>query len=82
MTIHPVDRRAFIAGAAAAGGLALTRPVWAKGGVTAAIYPGSWDDAYRSIVLPALKRAHDVDLDMQPLFALDQIAKVKAARGQ
>jgi putative spermidine/putrescine transport system substrate-binding protein len=81
MTIHPIDRRAFIAGAAAAGGLALTRPVWAKGGVTAAIYPGSWDDAYRSIVLPALKRAHDVDLDMQPLFALDQIAKVKAARG-
>ena len=54
MTIHPIDRRAFIAGAAAAGGLALTRPVWAKGGVTAAIYPGSWDDAYRSIVLPAL----------------------------
>jgi putative spermidine/putrescine transport system substrate-binding protein len=81
MTIYPIDRRAVIAGAAAVGGLALTRPAWAKGSVTAAIYPGSWDDAYRSIVLPALKRAHDIDLEMQPLFAVDQIAKVKAARG-
>jgi putative spermidine/putrescine transport system substrate-binding protein len=81
MTGHDVGRRGFIAGAAAAGGLALARPAWAKGSVTAAIYPGSWDDAYRGIVVPALKKAHDIDLEMQPLFAVDQIAKVKAARG-
>jgi putative spermidine/putrescine transport system substrate-binding protein len=81
MTVHPISRREFITGAAAAGALALARPAWAKGSVTAAIYPGSWDEAYRAIVVPALEKAHDVELEMQPLFAVDQIAKVKAARG-
>jgi len=76
-------RRSFLAGtaAAAAAGL-LPRAAFAKGSVTAAMYPGSWEEAYRSIVAPALKKAHDVELEMQPLFAVDQIAKARAARGQ
>src|SRR5207245_957101 len=32
-------------------------------------------------VTPALKAAHDVDLEMTPLFAVDQIAKAQASRG-
>ena len=75
-------RRHVLAGAAAIGGLGLLPgTAQAKGSVTAATYPGTWEDAYRSLVAPALKKAHDIDLEMQPLFAVDQIAKVKAARG-
>ena len=60
MAPHSIGRRAFTIGAAAASGLALTRPAWAKGSVTSAIYPGSWDEAYRGIVAPALKKAPDI----------------------
>jgi putative spermidine/putrescine transport system substrate-binding protein len=49
--------------------------------VQRAIYPGTWDEAYRSIVAPALKKAKDIDLALEPLFAVDQIAKAQAARG-
>ena len=51
------------------------------GSVTAAIYPGAWDEAFREHVAPPLKRQHNIDLEMQPLFAVDQIAKFAASRG-
>jgi putative spermidine/putrescine transport system substrate-binding protein len=76
------DRRAVLAAIAAAGGASLLPgTAFAKGSVSSAIYPGSWEEAYRGIVAPALRKAHNVQLDMQPLFAVDQIAKVRAARG-
>jgi putative spermidine/putrescine transport system substrate-binding protein len=80
---HPrATRRQFLAGAVATlGTLALVRRAHAKGSVTAAMYPGTWEEAYRAHVVPALKRAHDIDLEMTPLFAVDQIAKAQAARG-
>jgi len=78
-----VTRRQLLAGAAATlGTLALGRPTHAKGSVTAAMYPGTWEDAFRAHVVPALKSAHGVDLEMTPLFAVDQIAKAQAARGE
>ncbi len=81
MTHSPI-RRQILAGAAAMGSLAmLPRIAHAKGSVTGAIYPGSWETAYRSIVAPALKSAHDVQLELQPLYAVDQISKARAARG-
>lgn len=84
MTHSPV-RRQLLAGAAASaalGSLALApRLAHAKGVVTSAIYPGSWEEAYRSLVAPVLKKTQDVELQMQPLFAVDQIAKARAARG-
>jgi putative spermidine/putrescine transport system substrate-binding protein len=81
MTRHRLGRRAALL---AAGGLAASgfaRPALARGSVTAAIYPGAWDEAFRTHVAPALKRTHNVDLAMEPLFAVDQINKVQAARG-
>jgi putative spermidine/putrescine transport system substrate-binding protein len=75
-------RRDLLAGGAAAGAaFAIGRPALARGSVTAAMYPGSWEEAFRSIVAPALKKTHNVELEMQPLFAVDQIAKAKAGRG-
>lgn len=77
-----LNRRHVMAGTAAVGSTALFgTPAFAKGPVTAAIYPGSWDEQYRSIVAPALKKAHNIDLALEPLFAVDQIAKAVAARG-
>jgi putative spermidine/putrescine transport system substrate-binding protein len=76
------SRRSLLAGATALGGASLLPTLaHAKGSVTAAIYPGTWEEAYRSIVVPALKKDSDVELELQPLFAVDQVAKVKAARG-
>lgn len=72
-------RRQLLAGA----GLALAVPSLARaaGSVTAAIYPGTWDEAYRAIVSPLLKQRHNVDISYDALFAVDQVAKVRAARG-
>ncbi|TVQ34569.1 MAG: extracellular solute-binding protein [Geminicoccaceae bacterium] len=66
---------------AALGTGAAFRPAHAAGRVTAAIYPGAWDEAFRSIVAPALMDAHGIQLDLDPLYAVDQIAKARAARG-
>src|SRR5881628_4275135 len=75
-------RRQFLATAAVTlGSLAIGRPAHAKGSVTAAMYPGTWEEAFRAHVAPALKASHDVDLEMTPLFAVDQIAKAQASRG-
>ena len=51
-------RRQVLAGAAATlGALAVGRSAHAKGSVTAAMYPGTWEEAYRAHVVPALKKA-------------------------
>jgi putative spermidine/putrescine transport system substrate-binding protein len=78
----PFNRRSLLVGASALGGTSLLpRVAFAKGSLVATTYPGSWEDAYRAIVTPALKKKDDIDLELAPLFAMDQIGKVKAARG-
>jgi putative spermidine/putrescine transport system substrate-binding protein len=49
--------------------------------MTAAIYPGTWDEAFRAEVAPRLLDSHGIDLAFDPLFAVDQLAKARAARG-
>jgi putative spermidine/putrescine transport system substrate-binding protein len=76
------SRRSLLAGATALGGAAfLPSLAHAKGSVTAATYPGAWEDAYRDIVAPILKKKEDIALELQALFAVDQVAKARAARG-
>lgn len=76
------NRRHLLAGASALGGASLLPSIArAKGSLTAGMYPGPWEDAYRAIVIPALKKTQDIDLDFASLFAVDEIAKLKAARG-
>lgn len=76
-----IGRRAALAAIGVGATALLSRPALARGSVTSAIYPGAWDEAFRTHVAPALKRAHNVDLAMEPLFAVDQINKAQAARG-
>ena len=70
---HPIPRRALLGTATAA--LGLSAP--ARGqrrravSVTSAVYPGAWEEAFREHVAPPLKRAHNVELELQPLFAVD-----------
>lgn len=76
------DRRKLLTGAAALGGMSLLPSIaFAKGSLVATTYPGSWEDAYRAVVTPMLKKQDDIDLELAPLFAMDQIGKAKAARG-
>jgi putative spermidine/putrescine transport system substrate-binding protein len=75
-------RREFLAGAAALGfASALPSRASAAGSLTAAIYPGTWEEAYRGVLAPALKKSADIDVAFDSLFAVDQVAKVRAARG-
>lgn len=77
-----MTRREILAGAAALGlGSALPLRAQAAGSLTAAIYPGTWEEAYRGVVAPELKKKYAVDVAFDSLFAVDQVAKVRAARG-
>lgn len=76
------NRRSLLAGASALGGASFLPSIaHAKGSIVATTYPGTWEEAYRSVVLPLLKKKEDIDLELAPLFAMDQIGKAKAARG-
>ena len=77
-----MNRRDLLTGAAALGlaGLLPFR-AHAAGNLTAAIYPGTWEEAYRGVLAPALKKSADIDIAFDALFAVDQVAKVRAARG-
>lgn len=77
---HPT-RRALLGAGLAAAFLPWTGPARAAGNLTAAVYPGGWDEALRAVLVPALKQRHGVDVAFEPLFAVDQIAKARAARG-
>lgn len=61
---------------------ALIRPARAAGGsAVAAVFPGSWEDAYRTIVAPIAKQA-GAEVTIAPALAQDQIAKLMASPGQ
>ncbi|MCX7364725.1 MAG: extracellular solute-binding protein [Alphaproteobacteria bacterium] len=82
MIRQPFSRRNLLAGASALGGISfLPGLAHAKGSIVATTYPGTWEDAYRGVVAPMLKKKDDIDLELAPLFAMDQIGKAKAARG-
>ncbi len=76
------NRRKLLAGATALGGASLLpSAAFAKGNLVATTYPGTWEEAYRAVVMPMLKKKDDIDLELAPLFAMDQVGKAKAARG-
>ncbi|MGO8499488.1 ABC transporter substrate-binding protein, partial [Rhizobium ruizarguesonis] len=46
----------------------------------AATFPGSWEDAYRTVLTPMVKDA-GYDLTIAPAMAQDQLAKIMASPG-
>ena len=82
MSTPELSRRTLLAGGALLiTTTALPRRAAAAGRVVAPVYPGPWEEAYRAVVVPAVKKNADVDTVLTPLLALDQVAKVKASRG-
>ncbi|PIG92524.1 extracellular solute-binding protein [Gloeocapsopsis sp. IPPAS B-1203] len=49
------------------------------GRLVAATYPGNWEDAHRSILVPAFKQARGADVTLVPLLAVDQVARLQAS---
>ena len=77
-----ISRRGFLAGSA--GLLAtpfLAGRARAAGSVVAATFPGTWEDAYRSVVAPIAAEA-GVDVTIAPALAQDQIGKMMASGGK
>ena len=74
-------RRALLGASIGAASLLAGNRAHAAGSLTAAIYPGAWEDAYRAVVVPALKAGYNTDVSFEALFAVDEIAKARAARG-
>ena len=74
-------RRSILGASIGAAALLASHDARAAGSLTAAIYPGAWEDAYRAVVVPALKANANVDVAFEALFAVDEIAKARAARG-
>ncbi|MCJ8139140.1 ABC transporter substrate-binding protein [Falsirhodobacter halotolerans] len=82
MTLN-LSRRAFtLAGLSTLAAPALIRPAFAQGAnVVAATFPGSWEDAYRTLLTPMVQQA-GFGLTVAPALAQDQIARLMASPGQ
>jgi putative spermidine/putrescine transport system substrate-binding protein len=48
--------------------------------VVATTYPGSFDEAFKAVVGPAFVKATGATVSFTPLLAIDQVAKIQAAR--
>jgi putative spermidine/putrescine transport system substrate-binding protein len=48
----------------------------------AALFPGSWEEAYLKVVAPHVKKTADVELIVTPALAQDQLGKTKASPGR
>jgi putative spermidine/putrescine transport system substrate-binding protein len=64
--------------ASAAGGL--PRSACAAGAIVATTYPGSFDEAFKAIVGPALTKNTGGSVTFSPLLNVDQIGKIQASR--
>jgi len=52
-----------------------------SGSVVAAVFPGSWEDAYRTVVAPIVTEA-GFDITISPVLAQDQVGKMMASGGK
>ncbi|MEP9380603.1 extracellular solute-binding protein [Aquabacter sp. CN5-332] len=80
-----ISRRRFLASGAAAAlapGLlsGLSGRARAASSLVATTYPGTWDVAQRQILLPAFAAATGASVALQPVLALDAVAKIVASK--
>jgi putative spermidine/putrescine transport system substrate-binding protein len=67
------------AGAAAGSGLFPWASLAAPD-VVAATYPGAFEESYRKVLAPYVQKATGAHVTLTPILALDQVAKITAAR--
>src|SRR5690349_17622017 len=58
----------------------LPRSARAAGTIVATTYPGSFDEAFKAIVGPALTKNTGGSVTFSPLLNVDQIGKIQASR--
>lgn len=81
-TTYSRSRRAVLkaVGAAALVGAAGTRRSFAADRIAAATFPGAWETAHRSFLIPAFEKASGGSVNLMPTMPLEIIAKTAAAR--
>lgn len=82
MNTRKLSRRQILQGGAALG-LAAGLPgrLSAAQQLVATTYPGSFEEAYRKILLPPFAKATGAETILTPLLGVNQVAKISAARG-
>lgn len=78
--MSPIHRRSLLAAGVGAAALPFAE-ARAQAAMTAAVYPGGWDEALRAVLATRLREQHNIAVSFDPLFAVDQITKARAARG-
>ncbi len=77
-----LDRRRIVQGLAALGasGLAPAISVAQAKSISATTYPGAWESAHRSILVPAFQKAAGATTNLVASLAVDTVSKIVAAR--
>jgi putative spermidine/putrescine transport system substrate-binding protein len=75
-----ISRRTAMRLGGAALAAALTDLAAAAESVVATTYPGSFDEAFKAVVGPAVAKATGASVSFTPLLNVDQIGKIQAAR--
>jgi len=77
-------RREVIKGMAATGAAVLTPGLGIAFGqgraLSATTYPGAWEEAHRSILLPAFRRATNAQVNLVASLAVDTVSKIVASK--
>ncbi|MGQ0664455.1 MAG: extracellular solute-binding protein [Pseudomonadota bacterium] len=81
MTPPPLTRRDML-GAGLALGAATLVPgrAAAQQTIVATAYPGSFEEAYRTVLVPRVKQATGAEVTLTPMLVVEQVAKITAAR--
>jgi putative spermidine/putrescine transport system substrate-binding protein len=76
------DRRSLLkaAGAGAALAVAGLRPARAAGSIVAATFPGAWETAHRTFLVPAFRKATGANVNLVAEMPLDIVAKTLMSR--
>src|SRR6185295_1879585 len=81
---HGFTRRDVLKGVAALGAAGLTPGVgisFGQGALSATTYPGAWEEAHRSILIPAFRRAtNNAQVNLVASLAVDTVSKLVAAK--
>jgi putative spermidine/putrescine transport system substrate-binding protein len=77
-----IDRRTFMAAAAAAGSAALLPRAFAQSkSLVVATFPGTWNEAHRNVLAPYFRKRTGASVTQSIQLATDQLAKLTAAKG-
>jgi putative spermidine/putrescine transport system substrate-binding protein len=78
--MHMSRRTALHLAGATLASLGVPSAANAADAVVATTYPGSFDEAFKAVVGPAFVKATGAAVSFTPLLAIDQVAKIQAAR--